>query len=274
MTTVAGALVAALRRHEVATVFGQSLPTMVMLAAERAGIRQIVYRTENAGGAMADGFARVSGRVGVVASQNGPAAALLVAPLAEALKASSPVVALVQDVPRFGRERNGFQEFDHRQLFSACAKWIGEVPDPTRVDDYVDAAFRHAVTGRPGPTVLLLPKDFLREEVPDAARRRSASLGRYPVDRPTPEVGATRQAAALIAGAPGPSSSLAVACTLRRHAMRWLGYNRTPRSRWQRPRWARALSTKGTLYRWVPWGHSWVCAVWLPAAESYCSRPT
>jgi 3-oxoacyl-[acyl-carrier protein] reductase len=54
------------------------------------------------GGAMADGFSRVSGRVGVVAAQNGPAATLLVPPLAEALKASVPVVALVQEA-RHGR---------------------------------------------------------------------------------------------------------------------------------------------------------------------------
>src|SRR5690606_33764561 len=91
-------LAAALRRHGVDAIFGQSLPSALFLVAPSFGIRQIAYRTENAGGAMADGYTRVSGRVGVVAAQNGPAAALLAPALAEACKASVPVVAIVQDV--------------------------------------------------------------------------------------------------------------------------------------------------------------------------------
>jgi hypothetical protein len=78
----------ALRRHGVKTVFGQSIPTQIHLAAPAHGIAQIGYRTEHAGAIMADGYARIAGRVGVVTAQNGPAATLLVAGLAEALKAS------------------------------------------------------------------------------------------------------------------------------------------------------------------------------------------
>jgi acetolactate synthase-1/2/3 large subunit len=66
---------------------------------------------------MADGYARISGKVGVVSAQNGPAATLLVPGLAEALKVSVPVVALVQDVVRSQTDRNAFQEFDHVALF-------------------------------------------------------------------------------------------------------------------------------------------------------------
>ena len=85
----------ALQRHGVTLMFGQSLPSALYLVTPEFGMRQIAYREENAGAAMADGYARVSGKVAVVTSQNGPAAALLVAGLAEALKASVPVVALV-----------------------------------------------------------------------------------------------------------------------------------------------------------------------------------
>lgn len=107
--TAAEQLVAALKRHDVEVIFGQSVPTTVLLAAEASGIRQIGYRQENCGGAMADGYARASGKVGVVAAQNGPAAALLVAPLAEALKASTALVAIVQEIPAAGAGRNSFQ---------------------------------------------------------------------------------------------------------------------------------------------------------------------
>ena len=149
--TVAVALAEALARHGVTTVFGQSLPSALFLATPQVGIRQIAYRTENAGGAMADGFARTSGQVGVVAAQNGPAATLLVPPLAEALKASVPVLALVQDVPTVNRDRNAFQELDHHALFASCTKWARSLDDPTRVDEYVDMAVTAACSGRPGP---------------------------------------------------------------------------------------------------------------------------
>ena len=148
--TVAEALAEALARHGVRSIFGQSLPSALFLATPGAGIRQIAYRTENAGGAMADGFARISGQIGVVAAQNGPAATLLVPPLAEALKASVPVLALVQDVPTVNRDRNAFQEFDHHALFASCTKWVRSLDDPARVDEYLDLAMTAACSGRPG----------------------------------------------------------------------------------------------------------------------------
>src|SRR5829696_5903435 len=90
--TVAERIAFALRRHGVDIIFAQSLPSAVILAAEAIGIRQVAYRQEHMGGAMADGSARVSGKIAVVAAQNGPAATLLVPPLAEAYKASIPVL--------------------------------------------------------------------------------------------------------------------------------------------------------------------------------------
>ncbi len=93
-----------------------------MLAAERIGIRQVLYRTENAAGVMADGFSRISGRIAVVAAQNGPAATLMVPPMAEAIKASVPMLVLVQEVPAGNRDRNAFQEMDHFGLFLRASR--------------------------------------------------------------------------------------------------------------------------------------------------------
>ena len=139
----------ALQRHGVELMFGQSLPSALYLVTPEFGIRQIAYREENAGAAMADGYARASGRVAVVTTQNGPAAALLVAGLAEALKASIPVVALVQDVRRTQTDKNAFQDLDHPELFRACSKWVRRVPQLSRIDDYIDMAFTVAASGRP-----------------------------------------------------------------------------------------------------------------------------
>src|SRR5262245_11146279 len=126
----ANAMADVLRTAGVREIYGQSCPTALFLAAEAVGIRQIGYRTENAGAAMADGAARVSRRISVITAQNGPAAALLVAGLAEALKASAPILAIVQEVPRANADRNAFQEIDHQALFGACAKWVRRIELP------------------------------------------------------------------------------------------------------------------------------------------------
>jgi acetolactate synthase-1/2/3 large subunit len=204
---VAEALARALRRHGITEVFGQSLPSAFFLAAPSQGIRQISYRTENAGGAMADGYARASNRVTVVGAQNGPAATLLVPPFAEALKASVPVVGFVQDVAGAGRDRNAFQELDHFELFRGVTKWVRQLTDPARVDDYVDMALTAATTGRPGPAVLLLPKDVLIAPVPDSAAgptRRTTVLGHFPLDRTRPDGAAVAHAADLLTAAQSP----------------------------------------------------------------------
>ncbi len=202
--TVAEGIAIALKRHGVEHVFAQSLPSAVILAAEAIGIRQIAYRQENMGGAMADGYARVSGRIAVVAAQNGPAATLLVPPLAEAFKASIPVVALVQDVERPQLDRNAFQELDHFALFASCAKWVRRILTADRVDDYVDSAFVAAGSGRPGPAVLLLPADLLRETAAPSRARRNVRYETWPIDRTRPESGVIERAADMIAAARSP----------------------------------------------------------------------
>jgi acetolactate synthase-1/2/3 large subunit len=180
--SAAQAFAGALRRHGVDTVFGQSIPSLFHLAAPEFGIRQIGYRTENAGAIMADAYARISHKVAVVTAQNGPAAALLVPALAEALTASVPVVALVQDVALENFDRNAFQELDHLRLFGGCCKWLRRIHSPDRIEDYVDMAFAAAAGGRPGPAVLLCPYDLIG--APTAASSgRNAKLGDYPLDR-------------------------------------------------------------------------------------------
>ncbi len=200
--TVAHALAGGLKRHGVTHIFGQSLPSLLILCAEEAGIRQVAYRQENAGGYMADAFARLTGRPGIVTAQNGPAATLLVPPLAECMKASVPVIALVQEVNRNQTDRNAFQEFDHFGLFGSCAKWVRRVTEASRAEDYLDMAFAAACSGRPGPAVLLLPADLLLEKAVPARRR--SNLGRFPLDRVVADPVRVEEAARILAGAEKP----------------------------------------------------------------------
>lgn len=201
--TTAQVIAAALQRHGVDTVFGQSIPTQIHLAAPEFGIRQIGYRTESSGAIMADGYARISHRIGVVTAQNGPAATLLVPGLAEALKSSIPILALVQDIKRADTDRNAFQELDHIELFRACSKWVRRVTMAERVEDYVDMAVAAATGGRPGPAVLLCPYDLL-DEPASPSTGRVLSLGTYPLDRTLADPASVEAAADLLAAAERP----------------------------------------------------------------------
>lgn len=195
---------AALKRHGVEVIFGQSIPAALLIVAPEFGIRQIGYRTENAGAAMADAYARVSNKVPVVTAQNGPAATLLVPGLAEAFKASIPIVAIVQDVHRQQSDKNAFQELDHLELFKGVAKWIKRVTEVGRIDDYVDMAFTAAASGRPGPAVLIAPIDLFVDTPKAPSGRRLASLGTFPLDRSVADPAAIERAATLLASAEAP----------------------------------------------------------------------
>jgi acetolactate synthase I/II/III large subunit len=194
----------ALQRHGVEYLFGQSNPPALTLAADEIGIRQIGYRQENAGTYMADGYARTTGRVAVVTAQNGPAATLLVPGFAECLTASIPIVALVQDVGPSSQDRNAFQELDQLELFKGVSKFTRRVTSADRIEDYVDMAFVAAASGRPGPAVLLLSTELLVERDAKPVSRRSARLGRYPLDRTQPDPDNVADAARLLASARAP----------------------------------------------------------------------
>ena len=195
---------AALRRHRVEYLFGQSNPPALTLAAQDLGIEQIGYRQENAGVYMADGYARTTGKVPVVTAQNGPAAALLVPGLAECLTASIPIVALVQDVGPGTRDRNAFQELDQLELFKGVSKWTRRVMTAERIEDYVDMAFIAAASGRPGPAVLLVSMELLAEKDQRPATARTASLGHFPLDRTVADPALIAAAARLLANARAP----------------------------------------------------------------------
>jgi acetolactate synthase-1/2/3 large subunit len=195
---------AALRRHGVEYLFGQSNPPALTLAAHDLGITQIGYRQENAGTYMADGYARATGKVPVVTAQNGPAATLLVPGLAECLSASIPIVALVQDVGPGTRDRNAFQELDQLELFKGVSKWTRRVTIADRIEDYVDMAFIAAASGRPGPAVLLVSMELFAEKETRPASARTASLGYFPLDRTVADPALIAAAAELLVNARAP----------------------------------------------------------------------
>ncbi|WP_096200088.1 acetolactate synthase catalytic subunit [Bacillus sp. FJAT-45350] len=195
----------ALKRNGVEYIFGQSNPPSVTLACNDIGIKQIGYRQENAGSFMAQGYAMTTNKVPVVTAQNGPAATLIVAGLAESLKSSYPVVAIVEEIERGHEEKNAFQELDHVELFKGVSKWVKRIPIQEKIEDFVDRAFTIAASGRPGPVVLLCPKDIINDTSQYLINtKRIANSGHFPLDRTVADQQKVESAAEIISKAENP----------------------------------------------------------------------
>lgn len=102
------------------------------------------------------------------------------------------------------REREAFQELDYRAVFGTMAKWATEIDDPLRIPEIVSRAFHTACNGRPGPVVIALPEDMLRERVsvPDATAFTPVEIspGRDVMERLQDLLGQAKRPVALIGG--------------------------------------------------------------------------
>ncbi|TNF86524.1 MAG: thiamine pyrophosphate-binding protein [Gammaproteobacteria bacterium] len=159
------AAVAALQEERVEHVFGLiGSATMEMFDAlyDASDIGFIGVHDERTGTHMADGYARASGRAGVIlAGQNGPGATNLVTGLAQAKAAFSPVVSIAGALSTEHVYRDAFQEVDQEALFKPVTKKTWTVTQTARVPEMFREAFRTALSPRRGPVQLNLPRDIL-----------------------------------------------------------------------------------------------------------------
>ncbi len=119
----------------------------------------IVPANEQGAGFMAAGYARASGRVGVVMVTSGPGATNPVTPVRDCMADSVPIVVICGQVPTHAIGTDAFQEAPVTAIMGAVAKHVFLVTDPTRLEATVRTAFELARTGRPGPVVIDIPKD-------------------------------------------------------------------------------------------------------------------
>jgi acetolactate synthase-1/2/3 large subunit/sulfoacetaldehyde acetyltransferase len=200
------AAVRALQMERVPYVFGLiGSATMEMFDAlfDADDIGYIGVRDERTGTHMADGYARASGRAGVIlAGQNGPGATNLVTGLAQARAAFSPVVSIAGSLSTGHVYRDAFQEVDQQSLFQPITKrtWTATAAD--RVPEMIREAFRVALTPRPGPVQLNLPRDVLAQQ---AEFTRFQEPGEYRCDTvPAPAPEAVTEAASRLRRARRP----------------------------------------------------------------------
>jgi acetolactate synthase-1/2/3 large subunit len=119
----------------------------------------IVPANEQGAGFMASGYARASGKVGVVMVTSGPGATNTVTPVRDCMADSVPIVVICGQVPRAAIGTDAFQEAPVMAIMGSVAKHVFLVTDPEQLEETVRSAFELARTGRPGPVVIDIPKD-------------------------------------------------------------------------------------------------------------------
>jgi acetolactate synthase I/II/III large subunit len=161
------AIMECLKAEGVDVVFGYpggaNLPTYD--AFVDAGIRHVLVRHEAGGGHAAEGYAKASGKVGVVFATSGPGATNIVTPLTDAMMDSVPLVAFTGQVRTELIGTDGFQEADTFGITMPIVKHSFVIQHPTEIPRVVHEAFHIARTGRPGPVLIDIPQDLSRAEI-------------------------------------------------------------------------------------------------------------
>jgi acetolactate synthase-1/2/3 large subunit len=133
----------------------------------------ILPRHEQGAGHMAEGYARASGKTGVVLVTSGPGATNVITPMQDALMDGTPMVVFCGQVPTTAIGSDAFQEADIIGISRACTKWNVMVKNIAELPRRINEAFEIATSGRPGPVLVDLPKDVtgavLRRAIPALA---------------------------------------------------------------------------------------------------------
>ena len=197
-------VVQCLEREGVEVVFGLPGGAAIPLfdALYESKIKLILTRHEQGATHMADGYARATGKPGVVAVTSGPGATNTVTGLLTALSDSVPLVVLCGQVVRPMLGKDGFQEADVTGITYAAVKHSFLVKQSSDIPRVLKEAFYIATTGRPGPVLVDLPKDVLAGPCPAPFVERVELPGYFVPDHADPQ--ALKQAAAFLTKAQRP----------------------------------------------------------------------
>ena len=160
--TGAQIVVQALKDQGVDTVFGYPGGAVLPIYDEifqQNDIRHILVRHEQGATHAAEGYARSTGKPGVVLVTSGPGATNAVTGLTDALMDSIPMIVLTGQVPTFMIGNDAFQEADTVGITRPCTKHNWLVKDTSKLGETIHQAFHVAMSGRPGPVLVDIPKD-------------------------------------------------------------------------------------------------------------------
>jgi acetolactate synthase I/II/III large subunit len=180
-----------LERLGVEVIFGLCGHTNIALldALSKSRIRFITARHEQVAAHAADGYARASGKVGVVLTHLGPGLTNATTGVANAALDSIPMVVISGDVPSYYYGRHPHQEFnlhqdaDQFQIYRPFCKRVYRVDRAADLPRIMERAFHLAQSGRPGPVLVSVPMDFLSVDLPlDAFQQAPAEIARPSID--------------------------------------------------------------------------------------------
>src|SRR3954465_6557978 len=197
-----------LKSHGVEIVFGlcgdTSLPLYDALARLPHNIKHVLTRDERHAAYMADGYARVTGKVGVCEGPSGGGATYILPGLVEANESSIPVLAINTDVSVSSRGKFALTELDQRALMRPLTKWNAVLDRPADIPRTFRAAFEAMTTGRPGAAHIALPFDVQNGPVERSEVWADPTLGSFPSRRTAPDPFFVELAAKLLRGAKSP----------------------------------------------------------------------
>ncbi len=194
-------VVAALRAHGVGMAFsvaGESYLEVLDALFDAPEIRLITCRHEGGAAFMAEAYGKLTGEPGVLLVTRGPGACNASIGVHTAFQDSTPMIVLVGQVARHQIDREAFQEVDFRKMYAPLAKWVTQIDLAERVPELINQAFQVATSGRPGPVVVALPEDMLRD------RRAAAVAGPYHPVRAHPGAADLDELRRLVAAADRP----------------------------------------------------------------------
>ncbi len=179
--TGAQMVVQALKDQGVDTVFGYPGGAVLPIydaIFQQNDIRHILVRHEQGATHAAEGYARATGKPGVVLVTSGPGATNAVTGLTDALMDSIPLVVLTGQVPTFMIGNDAFQEADTVGITRPCTKHNWLVKDTDKLSETIHQAFHVATSGRPGPVLIDVPKD-VQFATGDYVTPEKSSTGHY-----------------------------------------------------------------------------------------------
>lgn len=202
--TVAEALVRCLEQENVELIFGYPGGAILPVydALYHSAIKHVLVRHEQGAVHAADGYARVTGKVGVCLATSGPGATNLVTGIANAYMDSVPLVLITGQVPVSQIGTDAFQEVDITGITIPVTKHNFLIKDPKQLPQTVKKAFHIAATGRPGPVLIDLPKDVAQAKIKFTYPRNIHLRGYKPTYKGHPAM--VSQAAKMIMEAKRP----------------------------------------------------------------------
>ena len=202
------AVVEMLKAHSVEYIFGlcgdTSLPFYDALARLPHGMKHVLTRDERSAAYMADGYARVSGKVGVCEGPSGGGATYILPGIVEANESSVPLLAITSDISVSSRGKYTLTELDQGALMRPLTKWNAVLNRAVDIPRVFRAAFNQMTTGRPGAAHIALPYDVQSGAVERADVWGDPSLGQYPARRTAPDPFYVELAARLLRSATRP----------------------------------------------------------------------